>query len=161
MMIKVEEPDDEDEEREETQIEMNWIDEYSQESLLSPMPSTSKGRRGRPRKEKVESDSLNSLNESADDQRIRDTVNTNCDYCCEDLINFKDAKIHYKEMHGVEGFFICCGRKFKQKCRLIDHVNSHYDLAYSCTFCEKGFNSRSYLMKHMACHEVDKQFVRF
>lgn len=154
-MIKLEEPDEET-----PQVEMNWVDEYSQEAL-TPRPSTSREvRKYKKNRAKKESPS-STFNDSADDQRIREMVNMNCEYCFEDLINFREAKIHYKEQHDVEGYFKCCGRKFKQKCRLIDHVNSHYDLAYNCTFCEKGFNSRSYLMKHMACHEVDKQFVSF
>lgn len=158
--IKIEEPDDET-----PPIEMNWIDEYAQEeSAMTPMPeptpSTSKehSRRGRPRKIKAEESP--SQVESADDQRIRDTANTTCEYCFEDLINFREAKIHYKEMHDIEGYFTCCGKKFKQKCRLIDHVNLHYELSHGCTICGKSFSSKSYLMKHMACHEVEKEYVR-
>jgi hypothetical protein len=154
-MIKIEEPDEVS-----PPIEMNWLDEYSQEVMTpEPAPSTSRGKRGRPRKFKTEEDSV-SLLESAEDQRIRDTANTTCEYCFEDLINFREAKIHYKEMHGIEGYFICCGRKFKQKCRLVDHINLHYELAHGCTTCGKSFSSKSYLMKHMACHEVDKEYVR-
>lgn len=158
-LIKMEEPDDES-----PPIEMNWIDEYAQESVMTPMPeptpSTSKqhSRRGRPRKIKTEEGP--SHEESADDQRIRDTASTTCEYCFEDLINFREAKIHYKEMHGVEGYFTCCGKKFKQKCRLVDHVNLHYELLHNCTICGKSFSSKSYLMKHMACHEVEKEYVR-
>lgn len=157
-MIKIEQPDEEITPVE--TITMNWMDEYSQESVMpEPTPTTSKqySRRGRPRKFKDED---SSTRESIEDQRIRDTVSTTCEYCLEDLNNFKEAKIHYKEMHGVEGYFICCGRKFKQKCRLVDHVNLHYELAYACNICGKSFNSKSYLIKHQACHEVEREFVR-
>lgn len=63
-----------------------------------------------------------SLDETADDQRIRETASMTCEYCMEGVDGFREAKVHYMEEHGVVGYIICCGKKFKQKCRLIDHV---------------------------------------
>lgn len=100
-----------------------------------------------------------SVLDSADDQRIRETALMNCDICNELLDSLRDAKAHFKLAHGLEGYLICCERKFRQRCRLVEHVNTHYNYTYSCSICAKTFDSKSYLTKHLACHDDNKQFV--
>lgn len=48
--------------------------------------------------------------DSADDQRIRETAKMICDICPESLDSLRDAKSHYKNAHGVDGYIICCQR---------------------------------------------------
>lgn len=48
--------------------------------------------------------------DSADDQRIRETANMNCDICHEVLDSLRDAKAHFKMSHSIEGYLICCER---------------------------------------------------
>lgn len=51
--------------------------------------------------------------DSADDQRIRETANMNCDICNELLDSLRDAKAHFKMAHSVEGYLICCDRQVR------------------------------------------------
>lgn len=57
----------------------------------------------------------------------------------------------------IEFFYV--NRKFKQRCRLVEHVNTHYNYSYTCPVCSKSFDSKSYLVKHQACHDNNKQYV--
>lgn len=98
--------------------------------------------------------------DSADDQRIRETANMFCDVCREPLDSLRDAKSHFKQTHATEGYIICCDRKFKQRCRLVEHVNTHFNFSYTCPICCKTFDSKSYLTKHLALHDSNKQYVR-
>lgn len=108
----------------------------------------------------MRSRSLNAgLNGSADDQRIRETANMKCDICLELMDSLRDAKAHFKLMHGLDGYLVCCERKFRQRCRLVEHVNTHYNYSYGCRICSKTFDSKSYLTKHLACHDDNKQYV--
>lgn len=131
----------------------------SSSSSEDDTPRTRVRRKYRKRKDKTRSDRDYSLNETIDDQRIRETANMQCEYCMKGLSNFREVKIHYKEEHGVSGYIICCGKRFKQKCRLVDHVSKHYDLSYECHTCQKSFDSKTYLIKHLACHDNEKQYV--
>lgn len=98
--------------------------------------------------------------DSADDQRIKETARMYCDICQESLESLRDAKSHFKAIHGAEGYLVCCNRRFKQRCRLVEHVNTHYNMSsYSCPVCAKTFDSKSYLGKHLATHDSNKQFV--
>lgn len=110
--------------------------------------------------EDVERKQKNSMNTTADDDlKIQETANMFCDICQQPLESLKDAKSHYKLMHGTLGYIVCCNRKFKQKCRLVEHVNTHYNFTYPCPQCDKTFDSKAYLGKHMACHETVKIYV--
>lgn len=97
--------------------------------------------------------------ELADDERIRETAQMFCELCPAVLESLRDAKSHYKNFHCREGYIKCCHRKFKQRCRLVEHVNTHYNFTYQCPVCNKTFDSKSYLSKHMACHETVKEYV--
>lgn len=97
--------------------------------------------------------------DSADDQRIRERANMYCEICHFLLDSLRDAKAHYKTAHGLEGYIVCCERKFKQRCRLVEHVNTHFNFTYVCHICKKSFDSKSYLAKHQACHDINKQYV--
>lgn len=87
--------------------------------------------------------------DSADDQRIKETARMFCDLCHVTLESLREAKQHFKTSHNAEGYLICCDRKFRQRCRLVEHVNTHYNYSYSCPICVKTFDSKSYLSKHM------------
>ena len=162
-LIKIER----DEEEQNHGLDVNWMGDYERDILIPVGPGSSsssedfpRARKSRSKRQKSFSESLDySHSDTADDQRIRETATMTCDYCMEQVEGFREAKIHYKEEHGITGYISCCGKKFKQKCRLIDHVNKHYDLSYECQVCQKSFDTKTYLVKHMACHEVEKQYV--
>lgn len=97
--------------------------------------------------------------DSADDQRIRETAIMACELCHLSVDSLREAKSHYKAQHGIDGYIICCERKFRQRCRLVEHVNTHFNFSYTCSVCDKAFDSKSYLAKHQACHDTNKQYV--
>ena len=96
-----------------------------------------------------------------DDKRIRSTACMFCDLCSAPLENLREAKTHYKKYHNTDGYIMCCERKFKQRCRLLEHVNTHFNYSYGCEICGKSFFSKSYLVKHLACHDPGKNYVSF
>lgn len=96
--------------------------------------------------------------DTADDQRIKETAKMFCDLCSLPVDSLREAKAHFKYVHNREGYLICCDRKFKQRCRLVEHVNTHYHVTYPCEICGKSFDSKSYLSKHLACHETIREY---
>lgn len=101
------------------------------------------------------------LIDPADDEKIREFASMFCEICLMPLESMANATAHYKKKHNVKGFLKCCGRKFTQRYRLVDHVNTHLNISYICTVCGKKFDTKQYLRNHMVHHEDDKQFVSF
>lgn len=99
--------------------------------------------------------------DSADDQKIRETATMTCELCLAPFESLRDAKHHFKSQHGIEGYIVCCDRKFRQRCRLLEHVNTHFNVTYNCSICGKNFDSKSYLVKHQACHDTNKLYVSY
>lgn len=136
-----------------------WVEEDREEEKFEQKPSPPKKQRiltiHQPRTQPVTG------LDSADDQRIRETAEMYCELCSEQLDSLRDAKSHYKLSHGTRGYIICCERRFNQRCRLVEHVNTHFNFTYTCSICAKTFDSKSYLSKHLACHDDIKLFVSF
>lgn len=138
-------------------VETEWIEE-EKEIAKTPSPKRALRIPSLPLP-KVFRPPASTVLDSADDQRIRETANMYCEICLMQLDSLREAKSHYKMSHATEGYIICCERKFKQRCRLVEHVNTHFNYTYSCNVCLKTFDSKSYLNKHQACHDEFKQFV--
>lgn len=139
----------------------DWIEEVSYES---PMDSVKHYSHKSPKKfPSVPTPRLSrptpSQPDSADDHKIRVTAKMFCEICQAPFDSLRDAKHHFKTQHGMEGYIICCERKFRQRCRLLEHVNTHFNVAYPCNQCDKTFDSKSYLVKHQACHDTVKLYV--
>lgn len=142
-------------------INEDWIEEVSYESPIETVPhylkhapkkipSVPEYRAPRPAPPQLD---------SADDQRIRETATMSCELCLAPFDSLRDAKHHFKSQHGIEGYIVCCERKFRQRCRLLEHVNTHFNYSYNCPVCGKSFDSKSYLVKHQACHDTVKLYV--
>lgn len=82
-----------------------------------------------------------------------------CEICHAPLESMANAASHYKREHNMKGYLKCCGRKFTQRYRLVDHVNTHLNISYMCQICGKKFDTKQYLRNHMVHHEDDKKFV--
>lgn len=95
----------------------------------------------------------------ADDEKIRQVANMNCEICFKLLDSLAQARAHFRHEHGMIGYLTCCGRKFKQRNRLLDHVNTHFNLSYPCQVCGKTFDSKAYLVRHMVYHDDVKLYV--
>lgn len=96
-----------------------------------------------------------------DDLKIKQIANMFCDICEHPLQSFSHSRSHYRNEHNTIGYLICCGKKFKQRNRLVDHMNTHFNVSYPCHICGKTFDAKSYLTRHMAYHEDLKLFVSF
>lgn len=81
-----------------------------------------------------------------------------CDICQQPLESFSHARTHFRNEHNTIGYLICCGKKYKQRNRLIDHLNTHFNVQYPCPVCGKTFDAKAYLTRHMAHHESVKLF---
>jgi hypothetical protein len=95
----------------------------------------------------------------ADDEKIRQIANMNCELCNKLLDSLAQARAHFRHEHGTIGYLTCCGRKFKQRNRLLDHVNTHFNLTYPCHVCGKTFDSKAYLVRHLVYHDDVKLYV--
>lgn len=163
-MIVYEELDNKDEIEDLIKVEYineDWIEEVGYESVNQPVKHVPQQSSKKilsvptprlPRPPPVALD-------SADDQRIRETAIMACEICHISVDSLREAKSHYKSQHGVDGYIVCCERKFRQRCRLVEHVNTHFNFSYTCPICDKAFDSKSYLAKHQACHDTNKQYV--
>lgn len=109
-----------------------------------------------PNKLKNKSRAIPTPVDPADDEKIRQFAQMSCDLCSRPLNGMSEARLHFRHDHNnIPAYIICCGRQFKQRNRLLDHVNTmHLNLTYQCTFCEKHFDSKGYLMRHLIYHEV-------
>lgn len=137
----------------ETTMEPEWIEQKDEDLPETIIPLKTSRNDSTKRNPNLNID-------SADDQRIRETAQMACELCSEKLDSLRDAKAHFKSLHfPLEGYLICCERKFRQRCRLVEHVNTHFNYTYPCPLCNKTFDSRSYLQKHMAIHQDNKEYV--
>jgi hypothetical protein len=83
-----------------------------------------------------------------------------CDLCGEDFTTMADAMGHYRTVHRTTGYLKCCDKKFKKRCRLLDHVNNvHLNYTFTCEICGKSFGSEIYLKRHKMQHEEVKDYV--
>lgn len=79
----------------------------------------------------------------------------------------KSIKFPYNrhmKTHSTEKPFQCefkfCGKLFKQKRNLVDHIKLHRgDKPFSCSFCSKAFVRKDHLMNHILIHTGKKQHV--
>lgn len=63
----------------------------------------------------------------ADDDLIRNWCQMKCTKCPE-LFNgctFKDVKVHYSKEHEMNGFLLCCEKKFFRRVRALEHIARH------------------------------------
>lgn len=77
-----------------------------------------------------------------------------CDICqthCEDWFTLMT---HFKREHDpTQGYVICCEKRFYSPGKLLEHIEWHRNPdQFKCKVCEKIFNCRDTLNRHMAIH---------
>lgn len=99
----------------------------------------------------------------ADDEKIRQHAEMFCDLCQKEIYSIAEARGHFRQEHPeTDAYLKCCGKKFKQRNRLLDHINVvHYNMTYQCHVCYKTFDSKGYLVRHLIYHNDEKKFVSF
>lgn len=67
------------------------------------------------------------MTKNKSDQQIREFVLLCCDLCNnkEQFDTFKELLEHFKNIHQVPGYVICCNKKITRKDRLLNHITNH------------------------------------
>lgn len=63
------------------------------------------------------------------EDQIRDLFKMDCDICSD--VKFRslmDAQKHYRNVHQKGGYLICCGKKFNNTGKVVQHIRHHIDL---------------------------------
>uniref|UniRef100_A0A182WQS9 Transcription factor grauzone n=1 Tax=Anopheles minimus TaxID=112268 RepID=A0A182WQS9_9DIPT len=87
------------------------------------------------------------------DRIIQEFFTMHCEICPtgteQHFDRFHALQLHYRKQHQCRGYLRCCGKQFFRRCRAMEHIASHRGII-RCELCDKSFNSKSYLLRHMA-----------
>ncbi|KAJ6626762.1 Transcription factor grauzone [Pseudolycoriella hygida] len=88
------------------------------------------------------------------DAQLRTYFNMKCDICGDPFETYRSALKHYRDAHKMEGYLICCGKKFHRRERVLYHIKHHLNPAkFSCDQCGRKFFLKSTLDAHIENHE--------
>lgn len=60
------------------------------------------------------------------DNRLSEFFTMRCDICSDTKFSsFQHAKQHYKSVHGVTGYLVCCNKKFVKAKTVDNHLQWH------------------------------------
>ncbi|XP_055318195.1 transcription factor grauzone-like [Sitodiplosis mosellana] len=111
----------------------------------------------------IESDSDDS-NTAAEHKKydLSDFFTMRCDLCDDvQFATFQDAKQHYRSAHEINGYLVCCDKKFMKPKTIDDHFRWHINPEYlKCRYCGKCFNQKIHLTVHISKHKAveEKRF---
>ncbi|XP_050091967.1 transcription factor grauzone-like [Anopheles aquasalis] len=84
---------------------------------------------------------------------INDHCRLACGVCKQVLPGFIELRSHFRTEHHQAGYVDCCGRRFRQRLRLLDHVKFTIDpKVFTCSLCGKSFSSSNALCEHSLKH---------
>ena len=74
-----------------------------------------------------------------------------CSYCDLCFTNNSDLNAHLMDFHGRFLPFVCtfCGKGYQTKTGLIFHMNNHEGRTYACPICSKTFSRMFAMKRHM------------
>lgn len=73
----------------------------------------------------------------------------NCELCEHTATTCPDHMAHYRTVHLMQGYVVCCAKRFATTVEAYDHMRHHLDAnAFSCDECGKCFASSSRLRFH-------------
>lgn len=86
--------------------------------------------------------------------QIREIFTMKCDICSDvDFESLLEARKHYRKVHKIKGYLVCCGRKFGRHYLIMNHVQSHINPdAFRCDQCGKRFRCKDALNAHINNH---------
>ncbi|KAJ6622260.1 Transcription factor grauzone [Pseudolycoriella hygida] len=88
------------------------------------------------------------------ESQLRIYFNMKCDICGDPFETYRSAQKHYRNAHKVEGYLICCGKKFHRRDRVMNHIKYHLNPSkFSCDQCGRKFFRKSTLATHIENHE--------
>ncbi|XP_058798736.1 gastrula zinc finger protein XlCGF8.2DB-like [Phymastichus coffea] len=79
-----------------------------------------------------------------------------CDKCSFSTTNRGSFISHFYRLHGDGQRFTCyhCGRHFKSKLKLAEHIAIHGDACFMCEICGKLYRGRHLLRAHLSTHRL-------
>ncbi|XP_028899362.2 zinc finger protein 845-like [Zeugodacus cucurbitae] len=84
------------------------------------------------------------------DEFIAQHFKLTCSLCEKTINDFRELKIHYRQVHQTNGYAKCCGKKLYNRGVLVDHIHFHNNPEYfKCQLCEKVLCDRSNLESHL------------
>lgn len=89
------------------------------------------------------------------DEQIRTFFHMKCDNCDHIFNSYLEAKSHYRFKHQQIGYITCCGEKFFQRFKIVNHiVDAHLNSInrYNCEYCKQSFNRKRGIINHMQRH---------
>ncbi|KAG4067427.1 hypothetical protein HA402_009664 [Bradysia odoriphaga] len=86
--------------------------------------------------------------------QIREFYSMKCDICPDvPFGTLVDMRRHYREVHKMHGYLICCGNKFNRRHAIIAHMRCHTNPdEYRCEQCGKTFTTSKALKNHIDNH---------
>lgn len=98
-----------------------------------------------------------------DDKRIDRFFNFKCEHCELSLDTYPQFQHHMRTLHGEKiPILVCCNRKLKSRCHLLDHVNYHENPeALQCQICFKIARDSNQLKNHLKNHDNDDETKKF
>ncbi|XP_037047667.1 zinc finger protein 93-like [Bradysia coprophila] len=88
------------------------------------------------------------------DAQIREYFSMKCDICPDvPFGTLVDMRRHYRDVHKMHGYLICCGNKFNRRYAIIAHMRCHTNPdEYRCEQCGKSFTTNKALKNHIDNH---------
>lgn len=96
-----------------------------------------------------------------ENELIRSVVSICCQDCGHVADSLETLMFHIRQKHKKNAGLVCCGREFRKRIKLVEHVKLHMDpKAFSCSLCDKSFSSKYTLNHHMTSH-VPEELCEF
>lgn len=133
----------------------------AKEALKKPKPPSEPSNYKRYPKISVDEQQRRQEQIEEDNEKIRSLVEVKCHLCSIPFETFFQIHKHFKTSHPDYDrcFLMCCGRKFKRRYELLDHLKSHESAEkFKCSLCTSSFRTPRTLKSHVtAMHRGEPQ----
>ncbi|XP_055388163.1 transcription factor grauzone-like isoform X2 [Condylostylus longicornis] len=124
--------------------------------------------------DKIQPGIVKRKNEFFSDEQIREIKTLNCNSCYEKISTFSKLKKHMNEVHGENGYVVCCERKFYKRYKFVNHLQAHLNPdEFKCPHCDKRLASKRNVklhiknmhteigkLKNFRCDQCEKTFAQ-
>ncbi|XP_037902467.1 transcription factor grauzone-like isoform X3 [Hermetia illucens] len=100
-----------------------------------------------PKKPPADSEQRKKTNEY--DEEIARQTTLKCDLCTSEFKLFAEMQRHYRSVHKVKGYAVCCSTKFYNRSTFFNHMIKHVaPERLKCDKCDKIFSNKRALQNH-------------